>query len=338
MIPHYNGEDLLRRCLLSLRENTHPLFSTLVVDNASEDGSTEVLKVEFQSVRFIHSDCNLGFAGGCNLGILSCQTPYVFLLNNDAVVTPGWFLPLLERMEKHPDIAAIQPKIRSIQHPDQFDYCGAAGGEIDVFGYPFARGRIFNTLEQDSGQYDTAGPVFWASGAATLLRRSVLDTVGLFDTAFFAHMEEIDLNWRMQKAGFSIWTEPKSVIRHQTGGTLHQGSFDKMRLNHRNNLLMLLKNYELPTLAWVMPIRILLELMSLTFAILTLQPKWAFAIISGCLSVVFYWPVVQRGRVLNRKSTTLTDRILIRRMFARSIALEYFLFRRRTARQFIGRG
>jgi len=337
IIPHFHGEAILRRCLAALQDTRHADYGVLLVDNGSQDGSVEAIRAGFPGVRILRSEINLGFAGGCNLGIRRSRSPLVFLLNDDAVVTPGWLGPLVSAMASDPKIAAVQPKLLSLQEPRRFDYAGGAGGEIDLFGYPFTRGRLFDHCETDRGQYDRPGSVFWASGAATLLRRSILDCVGLFDASFFAHMEEIDLNWRMQKAGFRIVSEPQSVVYHQAGGTLHQDSFRKMTLNHRNSLIMLLKNYDLQTLAWVLPLRLALEAMTFLGGLLALKPRRSAAVAAGIWGVIRNGSVIRRGRRLNRKSFIVPDRILMRRMYRGSAALAYFLSRVRTAGRILPR-
>jgi len=324
VIPHFNGEEILRRCLLSLRATQYSAYHVLVVDNASTDQSIAMVLLEFPEVTVIRSQHNLGYAGGCNLGIRSSESAYVVLLNNDAVVTPNWLNPLIQLVETNNAIAAVQPKILSIQNKKLFDYCGAAGGEMDIFGYPFARGRLFQTIEEDEGQYENSRLIFWASGAATLLRRSVLDQVGLLDSYFFAHMEEIDLNWRMQKAGFQIASEPRSIIYHQTGGTLAQESYRKMKLNQRNNLIMVLKNYGLWTLFWIIPIRIVLDLLTV-FAFPVLGYKKATAVITGWIAALFSLPVILRGRKENRECFRVSDTVIMRRMYRGSIALAYYV-------------
>lgn len=330
VIPHFNGEAILRRCLVSLRETRYSSYHVLVVDNASTDRSIQMIRSGFPEVTIILSRHNLGYAGGCNLGIQSSESEYVLLLNNDAVVSPDWLDPLVQLMESNELIAAVQPKILSIQDKKVFDYCGAAGGEIDLFGYPFARGRIFQTLETDEGQYDNQQLIFWASGAATLLRRFALDQVGLLDSYFFAHMEEIDLNWRMQKAGFQIAFEPGSVVYHQTGGTLAQESYQKMKLNQRNNLIMILKNYGFWTLCWIVPARIVLDLITvLAFPVLGI--KRAAAVVTGWFAALLSLPVILHGRRENKRIFKVSDTVLMRRMYRGSIALAYYVGRIRKA-------
>ncbi len=336
VIPHYSGEAILRRCLISLKKTQYPGYSILIVDNGSEDGSVQTVSAKFPDVQIVRSPVNLGFAGGCNLGIHESRSELICLLNDDAVVTPEWLGPLVTAMASDSKIGAVQPKILSIQKPDQFDYSGGAGGELDVFGYPFARGRLFESLETDRGQYDRPRPIFWASGAATLIRRSVIERVGLFDSAFFAHMEEIDLDWRMQKGGFQIVSAPRSIVYHQTGGTLHQTSFQKMVLNHRNNLIMLLKNYEWQTLVWILPLRFMLEGITILGGIVTLKPRRSMAVFAGLWGVLRNISVIRNGRKFNRRIFTLPDRILMRRMYRGSAAIQFYFFRVRTAKRLMG--
>lgn len=324
VIPHFNGEAILRRCLVSLQASRYPSFRVLVVDNASTDGSMPMLRSEFPEAEIVHSRRNLGYAGGCNLGIRSSKGEYVALLNNDTVVDPDWLGPLVERMESDDSVAAVQPKLLSIRDPHRFDYCGAAGGELDIFGYPFARGRLFQTIEKDEGQYDDPRTVFWASGAAALIRRSALNRIGLLDEAFFAHMEEIDLNWRMQKAGYRIAFEPRSVVYHQTGATLSQESARKILLNQRNNLIMVFKNYQCRSLVRILPVRMVLDLITvLAFPVLGL--KRSAAVVAGWAAALFSLPVILRGRARNKACARIPDSEIMRRMYRGSVALAYYL-------------
>lgn len=331
VIPHYNGENILRRCLKSLLATHFDGFKILIVDNGSQDNSIRMVKTEFPEVEVIESRKNLGYAGGCNLGIRSSDSKYVVLLNNDTTVEPDWLTLLIKMMEKDNRIAAVQPKILSIQHPEQFDYCGAAGGEIDIFGYPFARGRIFYSLEKDYGQYNESREIFWATGAAVMIRRSVLEKVQLLEERFFAHMEEIDLNWRMLLAGFKIISEPRAVVYHQTGGTLGEDKFFKMVLNHRNNLLMILRNYSGITLLWLLPLRLGLEVVTIIGFLLKFQPKRSMAVIAGLWGVLIYFKTVLQGRKLVKSIRILSDDIIFDKMYRGSIAVNYFIKKITTA-------
>ncbi len=325
IIPHCNGREVLRRCLHSLRSTRFRDYRVLVVDNASIDGSADMVREAFPETGILTSSRNLGFAGGCNLGIRGSDSPYIVLLNNDAEVTPDWLGILVRAADEDSSVAAVQPKIRSLFDRSRFDYSGAAGGELDIFGYPFAMGRLFEHMERDDGQYDRTRSVFWATGAATLLRRSALGRVGLLDERFFAHMEEIDLNWRMHTAGYTVRYIPEALVYHETGGTLGQGALKKMTLNHRNSLLMLLKNYEFSTLCWVLPLRLALEGVTFLAAFLMGQPKRAVAVIGGLAGAVTGLKDALKERRRTARTRRVSDTCIMHRMYRGSVALAYYL-------------
>lgn len=259
VILNYNGRAHLERFLPSVVANTDPAMEIVMIDNASQDDSVSFIANAFPSVRIICLDANLGFAGGYNEGLRQVSSDYYILLNSDVEVTPGWGNILLDTLEKHPDAAAVQPKIRSFAHRHQYEHAGAAGGFMDTLGYPFCRGRIFDVVEEDQGQYDKFSAIFWASGAAMGIRSAIFHRMGGFDARFFAHMEEIDLCWRIQRAGYKILFNPDSVVYHLGGGTLNYQSPRKIYLNFRNNLLMLLKNERAEKLLWLIPLRLVLD-------------------------------------------------------------------------------
>ncbi|MBZ9786499.1 glycosyltransferase family 2 protein [Psychroflexus sp. CAK57W] len=243
VILNWNGKKLLERYLASVV--THSENAKIyVADNASTDGSLELLTQKFPEVVILKNESNLGFAGGYNEALKYVEEDIYILLNNDVEVTHGWLKGLLSIFETSGNIAAIQPKIKSIQHPGKFDYAGAAGGFIDALGYPFCRGRIFDHIEEDKGQYDTDLEIFWASGACFAIRKDCFREAQGFDESFFAHQEEIDLCWRLKNSGYSIWYASQSEVYHQGGGTLSSSSPKKTFLNFRNSLSSLLKNSE----------------------------------------------------------------------------------------------
>jgi GT2 family glycosyltransferase len=241
VILNWNGRNFLRTFLPLVLKHSGQA-EIIVADNASSDDSCDVLRSEFPSVKLILNEKNHGFAGGYNSALKHVDADYFILLNSDVEVTPGWIDPVIALMEKDHAIAAAQPKIMSHAHKASFEYAGAAGGFIDKYGYPFCRGRLFNSIEEDTGQYNDARRIFWATGACMFVRASAFNNVSGFDEKFFAHMEEIDLCWRLQKAGGTIWYSPGSTVYHVGGGTLHKSNPHKTYLNFRNNLLMLYKN------------------------------------------------------------------------------------------------
>ena len=243
IILNWNGEKLLREFLPSVVKHTpRPLARLIVADNGSTDGSLELLVSEFPEVEVMRFPENYGFARGYNEAISRVSEPYTVLLNSDVEVKSDWLTPLYDYMQAHQDTGACQPKIRSYRHPEQFEYAGAAGGYIDRNGYPYCRGRIFADVETDTDQYDTPAEVFWATGAALMVRTGLYNSLGGLDPLFFAHMEEIDLCWRMQLAGYLIAAVPQGVVYHLGGGSLDASNPRKTYLNFRNNLLMLHKN------------------------------------------------------------------------------------------------
>lgn len=245
IILNWNGREMMSRFLPSVVENTKgPEVELIVADNGSSDGSVEWIHHTFPSVKTIELDKNYGFAGGYDRVIRSVDAEYSLLLNSDVETPPGWWQPLLAFMESHPDAGAVQPKIRSFKDRARFEHAGAAGGLLDALGYPYARGRVKDKVEEDTGQYDedSGVPVAWASGAAMLVRTKAYLEAGGLDEAFFAHMEEIDLCWRMMLMGYKIYALSSSVVYHLGGGSLAYGNPRKTYLNFRNNLLMLHKN------------------------------------------------------------------------------------------------
>ncbi|MDM7924674.1 MAG: glycosyltransferase family 2 protein, partial [bacterium] len=296
IIPHWNGEGILRRCLLSLRRTRGVRFRTLVVDNGCSDGSAAMVRRDFPEAGLVRSPENLGFAGGCNLGLRHADTPYAALLNNDAEAEPDWLRRLVAALDQDANLAAAAPKMLSLDRDGRFDYSGAAGGEMDWFGFPFCRGRIFDTVEEDEGQYDSGGPVFWATGAACLLRMSALARSGWLDESFFAHMEEIDLAWRLQAAGYGVAVVPSAVVRHRSGGTLGSERMRKMVLNHRNSLVMLIKNLPAGHLAWILPARLFLESAAAFGGLVLGQPKRFLAVPAAAAAVIGRLPSVLRLR------------------------------------------
>ena len=254
VILNYNGAEMLRRFLPNVLENS-PEANVYVADNGSTDNSVETMKREFPQVPLILFDKNHGFAEGYNLAIGKVEEEYALLLNSDVKVSPRWLQPLIDYMDANADVAACQPKILSYRNMSYFEYAGAAGGFMDKWGYPYCRGRIFGTVEKDEGQYNSISDVFWATGAAFMVRREIYIDNGGLDSRFFAHMEEIDFCWRLRSRGMRIVCIPQSYVFHIGGATLKTTNPKKVYLNFRNNLLMLYKNTPQSNLECVMRFR-----------------------------------------------------------------------------------
>jgi GT2 family glycosyltransferase len=244
VILNWNTEGFLKEFLPGLLHSVGKVdgAEVIVADNASNDGSLKVMQELFPQVRTIAFEKNYGFTGGYNKAFEQIDSEYFVLINSDIEVTENWLSPLVDWMDTHPECGACAPKLHSWQERDKFEYAGAAGGYIDRFGYPFCRGRVLKRLETDNGQYDNPKDVFWATGACLMVRSSLYRKLGGLDERFFAHMEEIDLCWRMQLEGYRISVVPQSVVYHVGGGTLPATSPFKLYLNYRNNLLMLENN------------------------------------------------------------------------------------------------
>jgi len=258
VILNYNGLGLLRKFLPSVLRFSGDA-SVIVADNCSTDGSLEMLSSEFKSVKVIAMDRNRGFCGGYNHALKEIDARYFVLLNSDVEVTDGWLQPLREKMSADPQVAAVQPAIMSYQEKDHFEYAGAAGGFIDELGYPFCRGRIFDHLEKNNGQYDTTRDIFWASGACLAIRSELYHRMGGLDEDFFAHMEEIDLCWKLHRAGYRVACVGQSKIYHVGGGTLAKSNPRKTYFNFRNGLSLIFKHFSPAEIWWKFPMRIILD-------------------------------------------------------------------------------
>ena len=241
VILNWNGAEMLKKYLPSVLQYSKDEAVVYVADNASTDNSIALLKEEFPEVKLILLEKNWGFAEGYNKALEQVYAEYYLLLNSDIEVTPGWLTPMLSFMDSHEEVAACQPKLLSIFQRDSFEYAGACGGYLDRYGYPFCRGRVFDVVEQDHGQYDEPAKVHWATGAALLVRARIYKEVGGLDGRFFAHQEEIEMCWRMRIMGYQIYCLPESKVYHVGGGTLPKSNPMKTYLNFRNNLTMLYK-------------------------------------------------------------------------------------------------
>ncbi len=322
VILNWNGENFLRKFLKNVVTNSNfPGAEVIVADNGSTDGSRELLG-QFPTVRTIAFEKNFGYTGGYNRALKQVDADYYILLNSDIEVPEGWLAPLIEFMEAHPDVAACAPKLLDYNQKEFFEYAGAAGGFIDMFGYPFCRGRILSEIEADSGQYDTPMPIFWASGACMMVRSNLFWQVGGLDEDFFAHMEEIDLCWRLQLNGYSIYSVPQSRVYHVGGGTLPNNNPFKLYLNYRNNLFMLHKNLSTRAIWVILPVRLILDILSSLVYLINGKLPFAKAVFSA------HRDYLKRLKSLNSKRTLLPRKANPNR-YRGLILVDFFIFRRR---------
>ncbi|MFN8340490.1 MAG: glycosyltransferase family 2 protein [Cyclobacteriaceae bacterium] len=322
-ILNYNGSALLRN-LLPLVVAHSPRARVVVVDNGSTDDSQQIVQGT-EGAEWLAVGSNLGYCGGYNFALSRLEEPFVVLLNSDVEVTAGWLDGPLELLQKDTRVAAVQPKIKSWHHREQFEYAGAAGGHIDVLGYPFCRGRMFDTLEKDEGQFDDRQAISWATGACMFVRRSAFLEVGGLDESFFAHMEEIDLCWRFSRAGYSVYYEGASTVFHMGGATLDASHPNKTYFNFRNGLAMLVKNLPASTLGWLLPLRLFLDwLAAMRFAS---QGKWshAAAVFRAHGSLVGRLPAI-----LSKRRKSSWAQAPIAHTYPGSVVYQYFIKGKKT--------
>lgn len=289
VILNWNGQKFLEEFLPSVISTVYANLEIIVADNGSVDDSVSFLQKAFPSVRLIRFDKNYGFAKGYNEALKQVDSEYYVLLNSDVEVQSGWLQPMVDLLSGNEQIAACQPKILSHKNKKMFDYAGAAGGWLDKYGYPFAKGRVFDICEEDNGQYDQSEPIFWASGAALFIRSKIFHELQGFDEYFFAHQEEVDLCWRIQLAGHKIYSCPKSIVYHVGGGTLPRGNSLKTYLNFRNNRIMLSKNLPLSRKLWIMPVRSFLDSISAWKGLLSGDGGYFVAILRAELAFLKWW-------------------------------------------------
>lgn len=322
VILNWNGEHFLKQFLPVLVANTDfPDTEIIIADNASTDGSVDYLRKNFPHLKTIHLTKNFGFAGGYNKALEQVEAEYFVLLNSDVEVTAGWLNPLMSYLEANKDVVACQPKIKAFHSKNRFEHAGASGGFIDFLGFPFCRGRVFGVVEEDKGQYDEVCDVFWATGACLVIRSEIFWKAGGFDEAFFAHMEEIDLCWRLNARGYRIVCVPQSTVYHVGGGTLSVESPHKTYLNFRNNLLLLYKNLPQQSLAKILKWRKYLDYIAAVQLYVTGKPKNAAAVLKARKDFKTMQPDFLEKRNENVLYATRTH---CAEMISKSIILEYY--------------
>lgn len=294
-ILNWNGAELLHRFLPSILEFSENA-DIYVIDNASTDGSIAVLKEQFPQVHIVQHEENLGFTGGYNQGLQSIEADIYCLLNSDVKVTENWLEPIKELFEKDRNIAIVQPKILDLNNPNYFEYAGAGGGFIDKLGYPFCRGRIFQAMEIDQGQYNDTTEIFWATGACMFIKSSVFKDLGGFDEDYFAHQEEIDLCWRAKNAGHAVYYVGNSSVYHMGGFTLQNSNPHKTFLNFRNSLYTIVKNLPGKSAWRILFLRLLLDGIAAIRFVFQLRGRHAWAIFKAHLSFYRNFKTIYRKR------------------------------------------
>jgi GT2 family glycosyltransferase len=320
VIPHFQRSDMLERCLDSLEKTRYPSMSITVVDNCGKQAGLVFTIKRYRNAQLLKPGMNRGYAGGCNEALKRSHADYVVFMNDDTVHDPLWLEKLVEAAIQENDTAAFQPKILSMKAAavgkQVFDYAGAAGGMLDRLGYPWCHGRVFSSQEEDKGQYDETREIFWASGVAMLVKRDIALKLGGFDEDFFMHMEEIDLSWRMKLAGYRVRSVPTSVVWHEGGASLSQGSAEKIYYNHRNNIAMILKNRDMAGLVWSIPLRVLLEAAAALFY-LTQYPeaiKKSHAVLRAAI-----YNFRDRGNILAKRRVVQASRVTADKLLFRGL-------------------
>ena len=322
IIPHLKGAQNLNECLSSIQSNV--AHEIIIVDNNSQDDSVKSAKEKFPNIHVVHSNINKGYAGGCNLGAENAKGEYLLFLNDDTLISENAIDILFDMIKENYNISSIQPKILNYYNKDCFDYAGACGGYIDYLGYPFSRGRIFNTIEKDTQQYNDRKKIFWASGTAFITQKKIFEKMGKFDETLFAHMEEIDYHWKCHLNNYDVYVEPEAVIYHKGGETLKYGSYQKAYLNHRNSIILFLTNNKNLSLLIIFK-RFLLETLTIFYYLFTLQIKSAIAVkMSGlwCLANIRY---LRKRKKQIQSKVTINSELMV----PYSIVKKYFLNKKR---------
>ena len=318
VILNWNGKRFLSEFLPSLIRFAPAYSEIIIADNASSDHSVAFLKTNFPSIKIIQNRENGGFSKGYNDALKQVEAEYYCLLNSDVEVTENWIEPIINILDNQSEVAVVQPKILSYSNRKQFEYAGACGGFIDFLGYPFCRGRFFECLEEDEGQYNDATEVFWATGAALFVRSSIYHTLNGLDEDFFAHMEEIDFCWRAKNLGYKIMVEPKSVVYHVGGGTLPKKNSKKTYLNFRNNWFLLLKNLPKHKMLKVFLLRFPLDHIAALFFFAQGHYRDTWAVYRAQLSCLKqFGKIKQKRNIINEQ--------VYKETFQNSIVFEHYL-------------
>jgi GT2 family glycosyltransferase len=331
LVLNYNGKRFLKGCFDSLLASTYPNFEIILVDNNSTDDSVALTEAEYPMVRIVKTGYNGGYSRAYNIAFRESHGKYYLLLNNDVEVTKDWLEPLVKVAERDTAIGALQPKIRSLIDDGYFEYAGACGGFMDKYGYPFLRGRIFYTIEKDTGQYDNESEVFWTSGAAMFIRAEALEKSGDLDEDFVHHMEEIDLCWRLHLVGYKLKVVPESVIYHYAGATIKADSFKKIYWNHRNGIFTLIKNLERGRLLPKLIIRYILDFINIIQAsFIQFDFIHAYAIIKSHVWLLFHLGMMLKKRKDIQRLREVADKDYQHLIYNGTLVFDYFLRNKKT--------
>jgi GT2 family glycosyltransferase len=332
VILNWNGRKYLEQFLPFVLATEYSNYEVIIADNGSTDESVSFLHTKYSGLRLIRFTKNYGFAKGYNEALQQVEADYYMILNSDVETEPGWLKPMVDLLENDRSIAACQPKLLNYDKRKIFEYAGAAGGWLDKYGYPFAKGRIFDVSEDDHGQYDQTEPIFWASGAALFIRSKIFHEMNGFDEYFFAHQEEIDLCWRIQLAGYKVYSCPASIVYHVGGGTLPKGNSLKTYLNFRNNRIMLSKNLPLSKKIWAIPVRNFLDAVSAWKGLLNGDGGYFIAITRAHLAFYKWWLLYKNKSIfpVNRKGKLYG-------YFPKSIIWQHFAKKKKYFSEIVGK-
>jgi len=328
VVLSYNGKDLLHKFLPPIIATAPAYAKVYVIDNASIDGTYVWLQANFPNITIVRLQVNKGFTNGYVEGLKSISAKYYVLISSDVEVSPNWVEPIIQQMEADPTVGLAQPKIKSYNNKTQYEYSGAAGAYIDSLGYPFCRGRVFFTIEEDNGQYDDIAEVFWCSGACMFIRADVYHQLNGFDNDYYAHMEDIDISWRAKNAGYKVIVVPQSIVYHVGGHIISYGSPPKIFRNYKNGLIMMTKNLPAGQLVWKLPIRLLLDITAAYRALFQGNTKEYFAIMKAHLQYflgIFIWFKKRKNARAEISATPNTTGV-----FKGSVVWRYFILGRKT--------
>ncbi len=330
IIPHWNNVDVISECLNSISSTDFSNLEIIIVDNASTDNSVKWIKYNYPSVTLIENDKNYGYAGGCNIGADHANGEYLIFLNNDTIQEKNWVSSLVNTMTSNSRIAALQPKVLNYYNRNIFDYAGGSGGQMDVYCFPFARGRVFAKQEIDEGQYNNKEKCFWSSGTCFMVRKNLFHKAGGFDDTFFAHMEEIDLCWRLYAMGFEVWVDPQAIVYHKNALTLPMHTHKKHYLNHRNSLLMLFSNYSIKNIFFFGIPRLILEIVACFYSILMLDWRHLTGILRSLFWIISHPNVIMKKRKNFFNTRIIEDKKIMENMMQSSIVIKYYLLKKQT--------